>query len=382
MSTTRFGKAKHIISFYNTLIWDRFGYWDSMNQVADNLFLGRLPLNREDTKIIDAIKNSKNGPLKLVVSVVDPYEITEPLLGMDPARKEDWNINGVDHRILKMKDFSDGEGLDIQLAAKIVLEIQDYRERGFSVYIHCKAGRTRSAMLVICLLVLFELQKNPESVGRTLEELIDMAVEYLATMREQIKVHPGVKNSAKKIIIAAQNMLKSRVVVLPSENNEVKFEVKSEINIEFPHDFNILSLQDRVDYLFAQPGFKTKIMGQDACKKLYDYKNKLLSDANIGRPKRASHVEHILVSINEAEDSKWYAGLMKKVTGPVDKLLTAEPCVNVRDQHGDKLYRARLIRDLMHEVEELVCEILHCNKKEFKNIYASSIELKPQSFSL
>lgn len=125
--------------FYNYCmcrISDRKWY----NRIDETIILGALPLRG----IAKEIVNQEN--VRGVISANLPHELKH----FTPT-DEEWKSLGVDRLHLKILDFV-GTPSEIQLDEALSF-IEDHRKQGTSVYVHCKAGRTRSATLVTCYLI-------------------------------------------------------------------------------------------------------------------------------------------------------------------------------------------------------------------------------------
>jgi len=108
-----------------------------------------------------------------VVSMNEDYELK--LFGL---QGEDWNKLGVSRFLqLETRDIFSAPSQDkLRTGVRFLREFRDC-ERGESVYVHCKAGRTRSATLVGCYLM--EVHRcNPEE-----------AVQRMRSVRPHILLH-------------------------------------------------------------------------------------------------------------------------------------------------------------------------------------------------
>ncbi len=144
--------------------------------ITDQIMLGALPIKTKflkhgahQLKIIEQAKQKKH-PLGLIVSIVTPFELKGEGILLTPVSPEDWHHLGVETIQLSIPDFSAEVSVD---AMKPVMEkIKQTIEKGRSVYIHCKAGRARSWMTLMCYLVAekgmdFEAAKNLIKSKRT-----------------------------------------------------------------------------------------------------------------------------------------------------------------------------------------------------------------------
>jgi len=143
---------------------DKRHYWD---HVADGIFLGKAPEKGvsgegDDVKIIDESddilafvnKLSPERPLGQVITVLDYFELANIGVGnlVSPA---DWErkVRGISHDHIIISDF-DGK-VSPQLVLRALYRMKGIIDSGYSVYIHCKAGAGRSALMVLLYLFLF-----------------------------------------------------------------------------------------------------------------------------------------------------------------------------------------------------------------------------------
>lgn len=82
-----------------------------------------------------------------VVCVTQSHEVNN----FWAANKKDWEAKGVQYFWLPIQDFSFNASLpDVHRAVEF---IRQFENTGNSVYVHCKAGRSRSAVIVACYLM-------------------------------------------------------------------------------------------------------------------------------------------------------------------------------------------------------------------------------------
>lgn len=191
------------------------GKWDDFNRVAEGLYIGRLPrkealtslgaqFNHQDEKIIELVKKlDKDRPLKLVVSAVLADELEGlgfPVKSM--VSKQDWLDKKIDHHLIPIEDFTAKvENKDIILAIE---KIRKAIESGSSVLVHCKAGRSRSAML--CAIYLAVYGKDPKVInGMSLNETVDL----LVAARKQVQLHGVQRQKAAEVIAEMRAHLQS-----------------------------------------------------------------------------------------------------------------------------------------------------------------------------
>lgn len=130
---------------------DTHQWWNRIK--GTNITLGAIPLkNREHhIRIINDTMHLAKAQKKIaVLTLLESFEIysTGPL--SVPVTPEDWKKLGVIQKIIPASDFNPLSQKEIE-AAVLFLEEQD--KQGIPTYVHCKAGRGRSAAAVICFLM-------------------------------------------------------------------------------------------------------------------------------------------------------------------------------------------------------------------------------------
>ncbi|VDP12188.1 unnamed protein product [Onchocerca flexuosa] len=116
--------------------------WAWYNRIDDSIVLGALPFR---SMLKELIEKENIGA---VICCTQEYEMQAVWKAMD---EKEWRKGGIEFYALPMTDFiGTTSRSSIDKAVKFVDEIA---QRGKSVYVHCKAGRTRSAMFVTCYLM-------------------------------------------------------------------------------------------------------------------------------------------------------------------------------------------------------------------------------------
>ncbi len=139
--TTRFVSFNRIVArtlFYPTLAWNifnssvlgRYAWW---SQVNTHLFLGALPL-RQHVPVLQSLD------VKAIINMCEEYEGPIDL----------YHECDIEQLRIPVIDFVPPTIEQIQQGVEF---IESHVQQGHSVYIHCKAGRARSATIVLCWLV-------------------------------------------------------------------------------------------------------------------------------------------------------------------------------------------------------------------------------------
>jgi len=142
-------------------------WWD---RIDDKVILGALPFRSEYTQ--DLIKQEN---IKGVVSMNEDYE-----LALFSHQKEGWKKLGVDFLQLSTTDIFSAPSQEKLIRGVDFISEITHQHKGSCVYVHCKAGRTRSATLVGCYLMSGHQRENwtPE-----------MAVERMKEVRPHVLLH-------------------------------------------------------------------------------------------------------------------------------------------------------------------------------------------------
>jgi hypothetical protein len=124
-----------------------------------DLYLGALPMARvglnkvkHHDEIINKTKQS-GKPLGLVVGAIEDFELKSKGLSffkpIPPKKwlKEKYKVTFTQVSIPDFTTYVNFKDID-----KAVKDIDETRKNGKSVYVHCKAGRVRSVLLLMCYL--------------------------------------------------------------------------------------------------------------------------------------------------------------------------------------------------------------------------------------
>jgi len=133
-------------------------WWD---RVDDKVILGALPFRSEYTQHL-----IKDQNIKGVVSMNEDYE-----LALFSHQAEGWSKMGVEFLQLSTTDIFSAPSQDKLVRGVEFIDEVTARHKGSSVYVHCKAGRTRSATLVGCYLMSEHGQWSPELAVQRMKEV-------------------------------------------------------------------------------------------------------------------------------------------------------------------------------------------------------------------
>ena len=189
-------KLKYEASLAYTKLSGESTWWTKIEPF--NLYLGALPLGNEGhlEKII-------NLGVTDVLSMVEAFEVKDGWFNQ-PIKQQDWeaqgvtvkNIQAADFLPLKQEEIEEG----VQHLNRLLLE-------GRTIYVHCKAGRGRSASIVMVYLMKFHGLSYNEAFELIKEQRPQINLNYqqrLAILEyfseESPLVHP--KSSASEKVYA------------------------------------------------------------------------------------------------------------------------------------------------------------------------------------
>ncbi len=120
------------------------------------LFLGSLPLNNKKHP-----RAFQSLDIKSVVSAVESFEFESSIVG-SPLTSEEYSQLGIIQKHIPTADYQPLSSKDLVQGAK---EIHEAVSNKRNVYVHCKAGRGRSAMIVAAYFVLHEGMSAKEAIS-------------------------------------------------------------------------------------------------------------------------------------------------------------------------------------------------------------------------
>lgn len=165
-------KIVYRISLFVTIVFkairpNSHPWW---HEVAPKLHLGAIPLKnfRHDEKIANRLG------AKAVLSLLEDFEFKTKGIKSKPVNNYDWRRLGVTHLIIPSVDF---KPLPLETLEQGVAFLEENIENGVSCYVHCKAGKGRSAAMVVAYL----LKKG-------VVNSVDEGVDYLKKKRPFISI--------------------------------------------------------------------------------------------------------------------------------------------------------------------------------------------------
>jgi atypical dual specificity phosphatase len=151
--------------------------WPWWNRITDHVFLGALPLNKHKQSLLALSKGTKGLG---ILSLVESFEFAQGMFA-HPVSHRQWEEYGkltqfnIKQLIVETPDI---RPIHIDKIRQAVCFIKNMVSKNYTVYVHCKAGRGRSATVMACYLMEKDGLKPKE------------AVERVRKCRNQIRIYP------------------------------------------------------------------------------------------------------------------------------------------------------------------------------------------------
>ncbi len=130
---------------YPTLMYgvmlEYFGIRKWYTRIDPHIILGALPLKHNYKKIV------KDENVKAVLTMNESHELEYSI------PRNEWLSIGVEYKQIAVKDYVGVATLDQIKEAIDFINKQKALDNSGTVYVHCKAGRYRSALIVGCYLI-------------------------------------------------------------------------------------------------------------------------------------------------------------------------------------------------------------------------------------
>jgi atypical dual specificity phosphatase len=137
-----------------------FGMRTWYTRIDEHCILGALPMERNYKQIIE------NEKIKAILTLNEDHELYYSI------PKNEWTRHGINYLQVPIKDYIGVA--DLEQIKQSVDFIKKHKEKNECVYVHCKAGRYRSALIVACYLISTKNMK-PEQ-----------AISFLVTLRPHV----------------------------------------------------------------------------------------------------------------------------------------------------------------------------------------------------
>lgn len=137
-------KLKYEASLTYTKYGTKGNWWDKIEPFK--IYLGALPL--KNAGHLDAIINLG---IRHILSMVEDFEMEDGWFNT-PVKLKDWNESGIEMKHIQAVDFLPLKRSEIDEGVEY---LNNVLKEGHSIYVHCKAGRGRSATIVIVYLMKY-----------------------------------------------------------------------------------------------------------------------------------------------------------------------------------------------------------------------------------
>ncbi|KAH7477056.1 hypothetical protein PRIC1_001070 [Phytophthora ramorum] len=164
------GVVFHVSLLYNLVLRheQRRPWW---SRIEPNLILGALPLQNKNH--LDQLMQVEG--VKAIVTMNQPVELLPNLLST-PVSPEEWEDAQIAQCFGSTGDFSPPTLATLERCVEFVHEQVDVLQN--TTYVHCKAGRGRSTVVVVAFFIHHR--------NMTIEE----AFEFVKTKRPHVSLHP------------------------------------------------------------------------------------------------------------------------------------------------------------------------------------------------
>jgi hypothetical protein len=173
---------RHVIFYEIHLIIDVFkrnlGYEDTYNSVDNDLYLGCIPFDADDSDIL-----IKKLGITSILSIYDKKMIQMNTIMGIPVQPNEWEIFDINHLIIEMPEFCHTMSPKrLHCGADF---INKYLSTGQDrIYVHCRNGNRLSALVIMAYFIKYKNMKSqqaydslvasrrrPEFAGRTCPEV-------------------------------------------------------------------------------------------------------------------------------------------------------------------------------------------------------------------
>ena len=149
------------------------------NEIIDGLFLGAQPMLN--------FNHHEQLPNEGITAILTMVELKHELgasLFTEPVKPQDWAQLNIEQKIIDTPDFLPVPQAKIQAAVDF---IHQTLTNGGQIYVHCKAGRGRSATAVICYLLQHGV-KNKDGTTQVFQDVAE-AIAYVKARRPVISIN-------------------------------------------------------------------------------------------------------------------------------------------------------------------------------------------------
>lgn len=317
--------------------------WTSWDQIIPHLHLGKVLTVAEALKLKEIIPN-----LGLVVTVLENFESSGQgfPFNLDIQSPSQWRDLNVEHHQLLVPDFTaDMPVLEIITTLK---KIHHTIHAEKDVYVHCKAGRGRSATLIFLYLYFYGSDDGQLQPRKTCDEIYT----FLKSKRSQVELK---ERNFKKIL---------EVVALVADHDIQTFMEQEEHNTHHLDDFVLLPVKHSVDEIKSLlDSYLVSIKAKQVICQLNSFKDlvsyALQKQHYFLNSNRTKQVQQFLYSIYYAHNADWYSDLLNN-KGPLQNLLDARPYRGLFGS-GEAVERKKIVDYLKLELTQHFASIIGCS---------------------
>ncbi|MBI5274523.1 MAG: dual specificity protein phosphatase family protein [Chlamydiales bacterium] len=128
-------------------------WWDKIGGPCE-IYLGAIPFTNRDH-----LSQLQDLGIQHVLSCIEPFETKRSLFG-SPVSKQKWEQAGMHRMELPIEDFTIPSLEQLHLGSDFIHEAVQHGP----VYVHCKAGRGRSASMIAAYLIKYHHMEVDEAV--------------------------------------------------------------------------------------------------------------------------------------------------------------------------------------------------------------------------
>ncbi len=301
-----YGFGRGIIGSYYRIYTTNF--WKAWTKISDLLYLGKIPTANDSAELINFIKSNETLPFKGIdiTSVTEDFELAGlGLPGITPElmTAKSWHKLGIRHHHIPVRD-EHADDFPISLIAKRIGGMLRGIEAGVAQYVHCKAGRSRSATLVILTrYYLSMINERKQRANNTLDFLSNIRL----AIREGIipdlnKIHDDMKRLRPEVSLTSAEFANIHCVIkLITQQPEI---LDQEKTFQQQENNNLIDKQraTQIDLYLASTKGKFDIAQLISFKEL---KYLALRDTS-----KMNSIKKLLNDIYNATDAKWFYNLI------------------------------------------------------------------------
>lgn len=177
-------RNRHKLLFEISLLYTMAGKNDWWNPIDQHIVLGAIPLGPEHAERL-----VEQEEISAVLTMLEDFEVAKGLV--EPISAQQWADKKIDHLQIQAKDFI---GVPVDQIQEGVAFLEKHINQGKKVYVHCKAGRGRSATIVVAYL----LKKKYAGTNTEFKDAYKDIHDFVKRKRPQINLNPNQQQSIER----------------------------------------------------------------------------------------------------------------------------------------------------------------------------------------